>query len=162
MPSLDELAEHPGRAQTLSPELVAALLARCSALQSALTARLVAVPPRPSTAIEPTDRLLPMPAVAELLAIPTSYAYELARQGRLPAVRLGKYVRVRVSDIEAWLLAHGQDPLDPSRLASGTVRHRPRGRRAHPTRQGPGSRRSPKSTGSSRADLGGHAVREDG
>jgi excisionase family DNA binding protein len=38
--------------------------------------------------------LLTMRQVAERLNVPGSRAYELARQGKLPAVRIGKYVRV--------------------------------------------------------------------
>ena len=40
------------------------------------------------------DELLTMRQVAARLNVPTSRAYELARQGKLPAVRIGKYVRV--------------------------------------------------------------------
>lgn len=40
------------------------------------------------------DGLLTMRQVAERLNVPESRAYELARQGKLPAVRIGKYVRV--------------------------------------------------------------------
>lgn len=38
--------------------------------------------------------LLTMRQVAARLNVPESRAYELARQGKLPAVRIGKYVRV--------------------------------------------------------------------
>jgi len=50
--------------------------------------------------------------VAELLAVPASYAYELARQGKLPTVRLGKYVRVRASALAAWLAGQDTGGLD--------------------------------------------------
>lgn len=40
------------------------------------------------------DGLLTMRQVAARLNVPESRAYELARQGKLPAVRIGKYVRV--------------------------------------------------------------------
>jgi len=40
------------------------------------------------------DGLLTMRQVAARLNVPVSRAYELARQGKLPAVRIGKYVRV--------------------------------------------------------------------
>ncbi len=42
------------------------------------------------------EGLLTMRQVAERLNVPQSRAYELARQGQLAAVRLGKYVRVSV------------------------------------------------------------------
>jgi excisionase family DNA binding protein len=41
--------------------------------------------------------------VAERLAVPQTYAYELARQNRLPVIRLGKYVRVASEELEKWL-----------------------------------------------------------
>jgi len=40
------------------------------------------------------DEFLTMRQVAARLNVPASRAYELARQGQLPAVRIGKYVRV--------------------------------------------------------------------
>lgn len=40
------------------------------------------------------NELLTMADAATRLSIPESRAYELARQGKLPAVRIGKYVRV--------------------------------------------------------------------
>jgi excisionase family DNA binding protein len=48
-------------------------------------------------------QLLTLPQVAERLAVPETYAYELARQNRLPVVRLGKYVRVPAEEFEKWL-----------------------------------------------------------
>jgi excisionase family DNA binding protein len=41
------------------------------------------------------ETLLDMTDVATRLKIPISRAYELVRQGKLPGVRVGKYVRVR-------------------------------------------------------------------
>ena len=48
-------------------------------------------------------QLLTVPEVAERLAIPEGYAYELARRGVLPVVRLGKYVRVPLAEFETWV-----------------------------------------------------------
>jgi excisionase family DNA binding protein len=47
--------------------------------------------------------LLTMPQVAKRLAIPEGRAYELARQERLPTVKIGKYVRVPLAELETWL-----------------------------------------------------------
>jgi excisionase family DNA binding protein len=49
------------------------------------------------------DRLLDAREVAELLAVPKSWVLESARSGALPCVRLGRYVRFDVADVEAWL-----------------------------------------------------------
>jgi len=47
--------------------------------------------------------LLTMPQVAKRLSIPEGRAYELARQGKLPTVRVGKYVRVAEVELETWI-----------------------------------------------------------
>jgi len=44
----------------------------------------------------PSTDLLTMAEAATRLSIPESRAYDLARQKKLPAVRIGKYVRVSV------------------------------------------------------------------
>ena len=44
-------------------------------------------------------KLLRMKDVAQMLGISKSYAYKLTRRGQLPAVRLGRSVRVRPDDL---------------------------------------------------------------
>ena len=46
--------------------------------------------------------LLDMSDVALRLKVPVSRAYELVRQGKLPGVRVGKYVRVLPSVLQAY------------------------------------------------------------
>ncbi len=58
----------------------------------------------------PTERaevgqLLRMGRVAERLDISLRTAYTLAKRGTLPTVRVGRTIRVPVSDLEAWLSA---------------------------------------------------------
>ena len=48
------------------------------------------------------DRLLSMQEVAERLGVKESYGYELARQGKLRSVKMGKYVRVPESALVAY------------------------------------------------------------
>ncbi|MFL5854033.1 MAG: helix-turn-helix domain-containing protein [Solirubrobacteraceae bacterium] len=36
--------------------------------------------------------------------MPTGHVYRLAREGRIPAVRLGRYYRFRVDALERWEL----------------------------------------------------------
>ncbi len=43
--------------------------------------------------------------VAELLKVPVPRVYELAREGRIPHVRIGRQVRFRQEAMEAWLAA---------------------------------------------------------
>lgn len=52
-------------------------------------------------------RLLTIPEVAELLAVRRSRAYQLARDGVIPSVRLGVQVRVDPARFEAWLRSGG-------------------------------------------------------
>ena len=71
------------------------------------------------------DVLLTLPQVAERLAIPTGYAYELARRDVLPVVRFGKYVRVSQTSLTRWI-AQQTTPQrridnDHPGLHSGTV-----------------------------------------
>ncbi len=41
--------------------------------------------------------------IAQILRVPKGRVYELARQGRLPAIRIGRQVRFREDAVEAWL-----------------------------------------------------------
>ena len=48
------------------------------------------------------EGLLTMRQAAARLNVPESRAYELARQGKLPAVRIGKYVRISTEALTAY------------------------------------------------------------
>ena len=52
---------------------------------------------------QPDNQLLTIPQVSERLALPVSRVYEMARQGKLPVVRVGKYVRVQAVQLERWI-----------------------------------------------------------
>jgi excisionase family DNA binding protein len=62
-----------------------------------------------SLALQPpveTVRLLTVQEVAELLRVPVSWVYERTRRRgteRIPHVKMGKYVRFRPAEIEAYL-----------------------------------------------------------
>lgn len=84
------------------------------------------------------DELLTLPQAAEFMGVPPDYAYTLARQRKLPTVRLpgldrggrttaGKYVRVRRADLVAWLARHADDPA-AQRLDATPSRARRRAR----------------------------------
>lgn len=49
------------------------------------------------------DRLLTAGEVAAFLAVKESWVREATRDGRLPHIRLGRYRRYRMEDIEHWL-----------------------------------------------------------
>ena len=61
--------------------------------------------------------LLRVPEVARSLGIARSLAYEMARDGRLPVIHIGKAVRVPRRRLEAWIeeRARAEEDGIPSR-----------------------------------------------
>ncbi len=49
------------------------------------------------------DRLLTASEVAELLSVPVSWVREHTRNGRIPHVQLGHYVRYREETVVSWI-----------------------------------------------------------
>lgn len=49
------------------------------------------------------DRLLTAEEVAELLSVPPRWVREHTRSGKLPHVRLGRYVRFDRADVLGWV-----------------------------------------------------------
>ena len=97
--ALTDLVAQPSRVTELGAVEARVMLAELVALQGlvltrVLTSEPAAVPPEPA-------RLLTVPEAAERLAIPSSFLYELIRQGRVPAQRIGpKYVRLHPETVE--------------------------------------------------------------
>jgi excisionase family DNA binding protein len=58
--------------------------------------------PRTTPAASPA-RLLEAEDVAGMLGMTTDWVYREVRAGRLPHIRLGRYVRFRRESIDAWL-----------------------------------------------------------
>lgn len=54
------------------------------------------------------NKLLKIAEVAERLDITIPRAYEMAREGVLPVVRLGRQIRIHPEKLEEWLLSGGQ------------------------------------------------------
>src|SRR5262245_11785021 len=54
--------------------------------------------------------LLDASAVAELLQLPVNWVYAEARAGRLPHVRLGRYVRFRRESVVEWVAGQERGP----------------------------------------------------
>jgi excisionase family DNA binding protein len=50
-----------------------------------------------------SSMLLRIPEAARALGIARSLAYEMARDGRLPVVRIGKAVRIPRRQLEQWI-----------------------------------------------------------
>jgi excisionase family DNA binding protein len=57
------------------------------------------------------DRLLTAAEVGELLQVNLRWVLDAARRNAIPHIRLGRYVRFRRVDIEAWLLEQRRGPL---------------------------------------------------
>jgi excisionase family DNA binding protein len=62
-----------------------------------------------------SDRLLTAAEIAELLAVPESWVREHTRNGSLPRVQLGRYVRYRREAVLAWLEAQEAPAARPAR-----------------------------------------------
>jgi excisionase family DNA binding protein len=107
-PTLDEVAADPTLVSELSPQICAALATTAAAVVVTLSGRMVmASAASGNSEARGTSQLLNIPTVAKLLDVPQSFAYELARRGDLPTVKVGsKYVRVRVDDLDAWIARH--------------------------------------------------------
>jgi excisionase family DNA binding protein len=67
-------------------------------------------------------RLMTAEQAGELLSVPASWLLREARAGRVPHVRLGRYVRFEAEGLETWWRARVQGP---TRVSSGS---RPGGR----------------------------------
>ena len=50
-----------------------------------------------------SDRLVDAQAVADRLGVPVSWVRESTRSGAIPHVRLGRYCRYDLDDVDAWL-----------------------------------------------------------
>ena len=68
-----------------------------------------------------SERLLTAGEVAETLRVSTMTIYRLIRRGELPAVRVGRNYRVRVSDLDRYLEQQTVDPasVDLDQLEEG-------------------------------------------
>ena len=100
------------------PELIGQIeadLSRLETLKSEAKQRLINS--SKEEPVDPVDRLLTIPEVAQVLGVSKSYVYGLVRQRKFPAVRLpglekagrdreGKNVRVRLGVLQDWLESH--------------------------------------------------------
>jgi excisionase family DNA binding protein len=119
-PSLDALLGDPAQLAALPAGTLPGLLGELERLRAALWVRLTTPTPTPP---EEADRLLTIPEVAGRLGVPTPYAYELARRGALPTVRVGpKYVRVSAAALADWTTRQ-QKGLDNGSMPLVTSRH---------------------------------------
>ncbi len=87
-PTLDEVADDPTLARELPSTAIAALLAKCAALQSALAAALLDSRQTPQNAADGEDRLLTVDEAAAKLSVTREWLYRRGKRLGL-AVKLG-------------------------------------------------------------------------
>lgn len=80
-------------------------------LQEAVKRGRELVPPMPTAAAQPADTILDVDGMAAVTGIPASWFGEQARQGKIPHLRAGKYVRFRLNEVLE-VLAVGVRPGD--------------------------------------------------
>ena len=102
-PSLDQLIQDPAKAAILPPEIAQALLIGLASIQPLLVQRAL----MGSFDKAGEEDLLTIDQVATRLKLSQYRAYELCRHGELKAIRLGKSVRVKPSDLQAYVAQHG-------------------------------------------------------
>ena len=108
--SLDGLLTEPGRIRDVLPDVAVDLLGRLAGLQTLLLAHLASGRSKADTPSTVANHLLTIPDVATRLSVPPAYAYELARRGEIPTVKVGrKYVRVPAAALEKWLANQALD-----------------------------------------------------
>lgn len=106
VPTLDEIAADPERAIGLARGALLALNARAVRALAALQAPLSSVELSDPAAGVANDELLDARATAVRLQVKESWVRDMARQGKLPSVRLGRYVRFRASDLDGFVAQH--------------------------------------------------------
>jgi excisionase family DNA binding protein len=145
----------PQRIADLQVDDMPLLLGALEQLRAALWARMlsVPVPAAREPGIDVGEEILTVPEVAAELRFTRGYVYEAVRRGDLTAVRKGKYVRIRRTDLRAWLEGHPPRSLD-ARPAS------PDSSRQAPKREGPPSLSSGIARVSRRAHVRAGPVRE--
>lgn len=62
--------------------------------------------------MSPTECLLTAGQLAGRWQVPKAQVYRLTREGRLPAVRIGRYYRYSLAAVEAWEAGGGDDGGD--------------------------------------------------
>jgi excisionase family DNA binding protein len=70
-----------------------------------------------------TDKFYTVKALADRLAITPMTVYRMAKQGKLPATRIGGSIRFRPEDIEAFLETVRVGPTGLSETKQGEEKH---------------------------------------
>ncbi len=112
-PTLREVLEAPERVGSLPPEAMPEVLGELVLLLVHLLTQISGTPgTKHPKKPEDLDRLLTVAETATVLSLRPARVYELVRQRVLPAVRVGKYVRVRSRDLQAWIEDQREEGVD--------------------------------------------------
>lgn len=60
-----------------------------------------------TNSIEQKDGLVSVPELAEYLDVKCSWIYAQSAAGSIPRVRVGRYIKFRLSDVLCWLEGRG-------------------------------------------------------
>jgi excisionase family DNA binding protein len=133
-----QLPIDPNTLAQVPPEEIPAMMAQLAAIQSALAVRLHESTNSLSESAptsEP-DRAITVEEAADRLTFTAQYVYELIKRGQLPAIRTGKYVRIRECDLSAWMTTHIENPLDNKLYKWYSSNHERTRLRKHPKEVG--------------------------
>ena len=121
---MDLIAELERELSIITPEQCPALLGELERLKALAWVQLNTQDRRGAAgSSEASNDLLTIPEVSERLALPLSRVYELARQGKFPVVKVGKYVRVEAAQIARWIEDHRDMAFDTKVSFKDTARH---------------------------------------
>lgn len=69
----------------------------------------MSVPSKPITTAGPGQPLLRIEDIAERLSVSRSFAWKLVAHGEVRSIRLGRAVRIRPEDLEAYIASAARD-----------------------------------------------------
>jgi len=124
-PDLLLVVADPGRIVDLQADDIPTFLGALEQLRASLWARMLYVSMPVTREPDAGNELLTVPEVARELRFTRGYVYEAVRRGDLAAMRKGKYVRIRRSDLRAWLDGNTKRALDPRPGHRDSSRHAP-------------------------------------
>ena len=93
----EHLADLFKKAEEIPREEIGPILVALAALQGRLAIKLVSTPENGIR--ECPEKWLTAAEATAVTGIPRSWLHEAARQGRVPHIKAGKYVRFRMSDL---------------------------------------------------------------
>lgn len=102
---LAEIAEQPGRAADACAFVLPILFAETASVQSALAVRLASEPAEDAGAAPVDGKFVDVVAIAKLLEVAPSKIATDERAGKIPSVRVGRYVRFEPAAVKAAYVA---------------------------------------------------------